>query len=181
MLAVVSPLPPVILEVRADPKQPDRGWLTTAERVYPCRLGRAGVSSTKREGDGATPAGRYPLRRVLFRSDRLAVETQLSTIAIGANDGWCDDPARPEYNRPVTLPFSGSAEALWRDDHAYDVVVVLGHNDDPPIAGHGSAIFLHVAHDDGRPTAGCIALSARDLLHLLARITAETTIVIQPA
>lgn len=134
-----------------------------------CALGRGGVRTDKREGDGGTPAGLWPLRRVLWRADRLdRPRTALPATAIAADDGWCDDPADPAYNRPVRTPYPVSHEALWRDDGVYDVVVVLGHNDDPVIPGLGSAVFLHVARPDWEPTAGCVALALPDLLRLLA-------------
>lgn len=135
----------------------------------PCRLGRGGVRADKREGDGATPVGRFALRRVLWRADRLPrPSTALPCAAIAPADGWCDDPAHPAYNRPVTLPFAAGHEELWRADGLYDVVVVLGHNDDPVVPGMGSAVFLHVADPAGAPTAGCVALPLDELLRLLA-------------
>jgi L,D-peptidoglycan transpeptidase YkuD (ErfK/YbiS/YcfS/YnhG family) len=80
-------------------------------------------------------------------------------------DGWSDDPADPAYNRPVHLPRAYSAESLLREDDAYDVIVVLGHNDAPPVSRMGSAIFLHLS--ESRPTAGCIAIERADMLKLL--------------
>ncbi len=133
-----------------------------------CAIGRGGIISNKTEGDGATPVGCYQLRRVLYRSDRVArPETALEARSIMPNDGWCDDPADPNYNKPVMKPYPASAESLWRDDGLYDVIVILGHNDDPPISGAGSAIFLHVARPDFGPTDGCVAVSLSDLIGLL--------------
>lgn len=144
------------------------GWLAAAPGRFRCALGRAGIGADKREGDGATPAGRFPLRRVLFRPDRLPPPaTALPVAAIGPADGWCDDPLDPAYNRPVVLPHGGSHERLWRDDRLYDLVVVIGHNDDPVLAEAGSAVFVHVAAPDWAPTAGCIALALPDLLMLV--------------
>jgi L,D-peptidoglycan transpeptidase YkuD (ErfK/YbiS/YcfS/YnhG family) len=91
----------------------------------------------------------------------------LPTAPIAADDGWCDDPADPAYNRPVRLPYAGRHERLWRDDRLYDLVLVIGHNDDPVVAGAGSAVFVHVARPDWAPTAGCVALALPDLLTLL--------------
>lgn len=126
----------------------------------------------KREGDGATPVGRFPLRRVLYRSDRLPrPSTALPVSAITPSDAWCEDPGDPNYNRLVTLGPAEEHDRLWRDDHVYDVIVVMGYNDSPPLAGKGSAVFLHVARDRYPPTAGCIALSLDDLLEFLS--TAE--------
>ncbi|CAA7622724.1 Protein conserved in bacteria [Magnetospirillum sp. LM-5] len=145
------------------------GWLSWNGRRIACRLGRSGIIVDKREGDGATPVGAWPLRRALYRPDRLARPvTGLEVAEIGPADGWCDDSAHPDYNRSVELPHPARCEKMWRDDHLYDVVVVLGHNDDPPVAGRGSAIFLHVADPEGKPTEGCVAIDLADLLDLLA-------------
>jgi len=148
-----------------------RGWLARLDdgRTWPCVLGRTGVTADKREGDGATPLGGWPVRRVLYRPDRLCEpETDLPCTPIAPDDGWCDDPASPAYNQPVKLPFDGGHEALWRADGLYDLLVVLGFNDDPAVPGMGSAIFLHCAPPGGRPTAGCVALE-RDGLEAVLR------------
>jgi L,D-peptidoglycan transpeptidase YkuD (ErfK/YbiS/YcfS/YnhG family) len=146
------------------------GHVLAGETVMPCALGRSGVTRRKREGDGASPAGIWPLRYVLFRPDRLArPATNLAVQALSPTDGWCDCPEDSRYNRPVKLPYGASAEALWRDDGLYDLVVVLGYNDDPPRAGLGSAIFFHLATPALDPTAGCIAVHRADLVRLLLR------------
>lgn len=135
---------------------------------FRCALGRGGIRSDKREGDGATPVGRFALRRVLWRADRLPQpKTGLPVSPIAPDDGWCDAPADPAYNRPVKRPYAASHEELWREDHVYDVIVVMGHNDDPVVPGLGSAVFMHVARPDWAPTAGCVALPLPDLLRLL--------------
>lgn len=146
------------------------GLLTCDHGRFACCVGRTGLRLDKREGDGATPIGIWPLRRVLYRPDRLIPppRTALPISPIGRQDGWCDDPAHADYNRPVTLPHPASCETLWRDDRAYDVVVILGHNDDPPQPGLGSAIFMHMTKPDRTPTAGCVALDPPDLLSLLS-------------
>lgn len=138
-------------------------------RMFRCAIGAAGIRTAKREGDGATPAGVLPFRRVLYRPDRLPrPPTAFPVGGIDPADGWCDDPADPLYNRPVRLPYAARHERLWRDDDLYDVIVVLGHNDDPVVPGLGSAVFLHVARTDFQPTRGCVALLRDDLLALLA-------------
>lgn len=139
-------------------------------RTLRCALGKGGVkpAAAKREGDGATPAAPLPLRRVLFRADRgPAPRCAVPVEPIAPADGWCDAPAHRAYNRPVRLPFDASHEALWRDDAVYDVIGVLGWNDAPVERGRGSAIFLHLARDDFRPTEGCVALAPRDLRAVL--------------
>jgi L,D-peptidoglycan transpeptidase YkuD (ErfK/YbiS/YcfS/YnhG family) len=148
------------------------GWMDLGKGRARCALGRGGVldAALKREGDGASPLGAWPIRRVLYRPDRGAPPaTALPCAALEPDDGWCDDPGDGAYNRPVKHPYSASAERLWREDGIYDVIVVLGHNDDPVRPGAGSAIFLHLARPDYAPTEGCVALARADLEILLAR------------
>ena len=136
--------------------------------TWRCAIGRGSLGEKTGEGDGITPVGRWAMRRVLYRADRLAQpDTALPCQPIESDDGWCDDPTDPAYNRPVRLPYRASHERLARDDHLYDVVVVLGHNDDPVVPGAGSAIFLHLARDDYGPTEGCVALALPHLLEVL--------------
>ncbi|HSR72767.1 MAG TPA: L,D-transpeptidase family protein [Kiloniellales bacterium] len=152
------------------------------KQIWRCAVGRAGVRPDKREGDGATPAGAWPLRSGFYRADRIArPESKLSFEPISPEAGWCDDPADPAYNRLVTRPHPGRHEALWRDDGLYDLVVVLGYNDAPPVPGHGSAIFLHVARPDWGPTEGCVALALPDLLSYLTLIRPESRVRIETA
>ena len=146
------------------------GMLDLGGRRVRCALGPSGVvpARAKREGDGASPAGIWPIREVLYRPDRSPPPaTEFRVRCMTADDGWCDDPADPAYNRPVKLPYPASAETMWREDELYDIVVILGHNDDPVVPGMGSAIFLHVAKPGYPPTQGCVALARDDLEDLL--------------
>lgn len=147
------------------------GRLSWAGGSSPAACGRGGVRADKREGDGASPAGSFPLVRVFYRPDRIAApRSALPTSALRPNDGWVDDPGDPQYNRLVSLPYAAHHEEMWRADGLYDLVVLIAYNSDPPVPGLGSAIFLHVARPDLAPTEGCIAVP-RDvlagLLHLL--------------
>jgi L,D-peptidoglycan transpeptidase YkuD (ErfK/YbiS/YcfS/YnhG family) len=147
------------------------GRLTWPGHQARAALGRGGTmaASLKTEGDGASPLGVWPIRRLLYRPDKgPAPATALPTAPIAPADGWCDDPSDARYNQPVTLPYPASAERMWRDDSVYDLVVILGHNDDPVVQGAGSAIFLHLARADFRPTEGCVAVARTDLEALLA-------------
>lgn len=157
------------------------GFARWRGRSYRCAIGRNGIAADKTEGDGTTPAGTWPLRRLLYRADRLAApRTRLPAAVIARTDGWCDAPGDPLYNRMVTLPYGASAEELWRDDPLYDLVVPVGYNDDPPVSARGSAIFIHVAADCDAPTAGCVAFARSDLLELLAGFGPDTLLDIQP-
>jgi L,D-peptidoglycan transpeptidase YkuD (ErfK/YbiS/YcfS/YnhG family) len=145
----------------------DNILMLNSERID-CALGSGGVRPIKQEGDKATPVGCFPFRRVLYRADRVAPPaTRLPVAALAPDDGWCDAPADPRYNRQVTLPYPARHEVLWRDDHVYDLIVIIGHNDDPPRPGAGSAIFLHSARATLAPTEGCVALHEPDLRRLL--------------
>jgi L,D-peptidoglycan transpeptidase YkuD (ErfK/YbiS/YcfS/YnhG family) len=144
------------------------GRLILGNAVFRAALGRARVGVHKHEADGATPAGALPLRRVLYRLDRLpAPDCAVPIEPIADTDGWCDDPMHRDYNRLVRLPHEARCEELWRQDGLYDVVGVLGWNDAPVERGRGSAIFLHVARRDYGPTEGCVALALPDLLRVL--------------
>ena len=158
------------------------GMLDAGGAQYRCALGRSGVvpAADKREGDGASPAGIWPVRRAFWRPDRLEKPaTPLPLQPIERDDGWCDAPSDPAYNRPVRLPWPTSHEVMTREDGLYDVVVVLGHNDDPPVPGLGSAIFLHCAAPDYAPTEGCVAIARDELVDLLGRLNRTSTLEIR--
>jgi L,D-peptidoglycan transpeptidase YkuD (ErfK/YbiS/YcfS/YnhG family) len=146
------------------------GLLHAGAEAIPCSIGRGGAraAADKREGDGATPLGLWPVRGVLLRPDRVALPAGLSLPWrwIRSDDGWSDGAGDPAYNRPVRHPHGHSAERLWRDDGLYDAIIVLGHNDRPPVPGLGSAIFLHCWRD-GATTEGCVAVARAELLALL--------------
>ena len=166
---------PNVLVVQADSADSSQGWAALGDRRWRCAVGAGGVREDKVEGDGATPAGEFPLRRVYFRNDRLVLPpVSLPARPIARHDGWCDDPRTDTYNRLVRVPNDWSYEKMWRDDGLYDLVVVVGYNDDPPEGEWGSAIFLHMARDDMGPTRGCIAFARADLLALVPLITRET-------
>ena len=144
------------------------GRLTFGGLAMACAIGRGGTVAArdKCEGDGCTPLGIWPIRGVLLRPGKVeAAGILLPWRWVRGGDGWSDDPADPAYNRPVRLPRAFSAESLIRTDDAYDVIVVLAHNDAPPVPGRGSAIFFHLF--EGRPTAGCVAVAREDMLRLL--------------
>ena len=158
-----------------------KGEARWGDKLMRCAMGPAGPAASKREGDGTTPVGRFAFRHLLYRPDRLRPPvTGLHASPISPGDGWCDDPADSLYNRPVRLPYRAHHERLWRDDEVYDLIVVVGHNDDPVVPGAGSAVFLHVARPDFSPTAGCIVLAKHDLLSLLANASPGDGIDIRP-
>ena len=152
-------------------------WGAGARRAA---IGPGGIAIKGGEGDGITPRGLFPVREVFYRADRMpAPRTQLLLRAIQQDDGWCDAPGDPNYNRLVKLPYRASTENMWREDHLYDLVAVLGYNDDPVVPGKGSAIFLHLAKPDYAPTQGCVALAFADALAALEQLEPGDEIVIE--
>ena len=148
-------------------------------KTHPCRIGRSGyvLAREGREGDEKTPLGKYALRFGLYRADRLpAPPSALTFRPIRDGDGWCDDPSDPAYNRFIRLPYPASHEILWREDGAYDIILVMSHNDSPPKPGAGSAVFIHVAQPDNRSTLGCIALAPEVMVELLKEIGGGTVV-----
>lgn len=147
-------------------------------KTYQIALGRSGYSVHKQEGDGTTPVGTYPLRYLYYRPDRFQSppKTPLKTIALTPNDKWCDDPSSLLYNQFTQESLSCSHEKLWRDDEVYDLIIVIGYNDQPTVPFKGSAIFIHIARENYTPTEGCIAFLKTDLLDILEKITPQTQI-----
>lgn len=119
------------------------------------------------------------MRQVLYRADRgPRPRTTLPSRAIRTFDGWCEDPNDPNYNRLIKLSPRYQGDRLTREDHLYDLIVVLGYNDIPRVRDRGSAIFVHLARDGYTPTAGCIGLSRHDLLMLLRHAKRGSPIVV---
>lgn len=154
-----------------------RGKFSGGGVTCQCALGRGGVihALQKREGDGTSPLGKWRMKRVFYRPDRMGrPDTRLPIVPLNEHDGWCDSANHPLYNRPVSLPFAASHERLWREDHVYDLVVELDHNDDPVVPGLGSAIFFHLSRDDFRPTEGCVAIPKDYMLAVLKQATTDS-------
>lgn len=163
-------------------------YATVGEKSYRCNIGYKGCSDDKKEGDGCTPVGDFPLREIFFRKDRLEEkelsETKLPSRPLTEKDGWCDDPLSPEhYNKWIDLDqFAQTSEKtpghekLFREDHVYDILVVVGYNDSPPIPKKGSAIFIHLARENYPGTAGCVVFSKEDLLEIISQLDKESQI-----
>jgi L,D-peptidoglycan transpeptidase YkuD (ErfK/YbiS/YcfS/YnhG family) len=168
-----------MLRVRVRAGNDAAGVLLAGSLAIPVVLGRAGIRANKFEGDGATPRGRYRLVRLWWRSDRHGrPQTLLPTRRITTELAWCEDSRDRRYNRPFKRSAGESGDRLWRDDHLYDFVIELDHNQRPRVAGRGSAVFIHVARPNRSSTAGCVALPPAALRRLLARLGPRTRIAI---
>jgi L,D-peptidoglycan transpeptidase YkuD (ErfK/YbiS/YcfS/YnhG family) len=181
--SVVSCTQPGNIEVTCNKNNEARATLSGKE--YICAVGKNGLKQDKAEGDNATPIGSFPVREILFREDRIErhlLKTSLPLRSLTPYDGWCDDPKDPNYNKLVdlrTFDLAVSHEKLYRDDHLYDIIVIIGYNDNPPIPGKGSAIFGHVARENFSGTAGCIAFAKPDLLEIIEGLDKDSFIVVK--
>lgn len=157
-----------------------QGILTAGSCHFICALGHGGISSRKREGDGATPLGNMAILGGFQRNTlRYLPQSPLKLNRIQPSDGWCDKVGDANYNRPVRLPYKASAENLSRSDTLYDVVLIPDWNIRNRIQNRGSAIFFHLAHPSYTPTEGCIALSRRDMERLLPHISRKTRLIVR--
>lgn len=153
--------------VRAAPLDAKQGILVAGPLRIRCALGRSGIGTAKREGDGRTPLAAMRFLSAYRRGGRPSLpQWTLPTRRIRPDDGWCDAARHGAYNRPVRLPFRASTERMMRDDRLYDAVVVLDWNVRMRVRGLGSAIFLHIARPGYRPTEGCVAVSPCDMARL---------------
>ena len=144
-----------------------------------CSIGKEGITRNKKEGDLKTPKGKFKLKLIFYRKDKIKIlKTSLKKIAIQKNMGWCDDIKSKKYNKLISFPFKYSAEKLWRKDNIYDVAIVLNYNLNPVKKNKGSAIFLHIAKKNYIPTRGCIAINRKDMLNLTTNLKKNSAIII---
>lgn len=165
------------IRVSSRPGPRGNGRLQAGPLALRCALGPGGITRLKREGDGATPAGRFRILSALWRADKAArprIAFPLRAIAPG--DLWCDDPKSPLYNRPTRAPCGFGCETMTRADRLYDVVLILDHNQRPRVRGAGSAIFFHVAREGFSPTQGCVAIAPDAMRRLLPMLRRGATI-----
>ncbi|SEK50190.1 L,D-transpeptidase catalytic domain [Roseivivax marinus] len=154
--------------------------LRFAGRLWPCTIGRSGVTHNKREGDGATPVGTHRIVGMLYRADRMAAPADWA-LPIGAFDLWSDDSDDAAYNTMVQAPYAGSHERLRLADQRYDLVMLTDWNWPEAQPGRGSAIFLHAWRRPGRPTAGCIAFRPDHLRRIAGLVAYETRVIVPEA
>ena len=165
-------------------------FLRVGNKVFRCQLGERGLRNfvKKKEGDKTTPIGQWYLTKIYYRSDKIIrpkVKKKhiLNIKKITKNCGWCDDIRSNNYNQYVKInylePQNFTYEKLWREDSAYDIIIVTSHNVRPTIKNKGSAIFIHCSFSDNRNTAGCIALEKKNLVFLLKNLHHNTHVTTQ--
>lgn len=144
-----------------------------------CAIGKRGIGIKKKEGDYITPKGKFKIKYILYRKDRiLNFKTKVKTVIIKKNMGWCNDPKSKKYNKFIRFPFKFSAEKIYRTDNIYDIILVLNFNTNPVLKKKGSAIFIHIAKKNYKNTEGCVAVSKRDLRKIIKIINKRTIVLI---
>jgi len=144
------------------------GMIKFSKYRFKCFLGKNGVTYNKKEGDFKTPEGTFSLRYVMYRSDRIKKpKTRLPIYIIKKNHVCCDDPKNHNYNKIFETKNLDLGEKLWRKDILYNILIVIGYNDNPIIKDKGSAIFLHLSKKNITSTKGCIALEKKNMINLL--------------
>ena len=144
-----------------------------------CAIGKRGIGIKKREGDYITPKGKFKIKYILYRKDRiLNFKTKVKTVIIKKNMGWCNDSRSKKYNKFIRFPFKFSAEKIYRTDNIYDIILVLNFNTNPIYKNKGSAIFIHIAKKKFQSTKGCIAIAKIKLKELIKKIDNKTIIAI---
>ncbi|MEO9465429.1 L,D-transpeptidase family protein [Sulfitobacter pontiacus] len=146
-------------------------------QLYPCTIGKTGITRNKREGDKATPAGIHRIVGMLYRPDRIPAPVPWA-MPIGTRDLWSDDGTQGDYNSLVQAPYPHSHEVLRRADPLYDLVILTDWNWPDAVAGRGSAIFIHQQRRPGYPTEGCVAFSRAHLHRIAAQLTRHSRLIV---
>ena len=155
----------------------NKKYLTYENYKVKCALGKRGIAYKRKEGDFVTPKGKYKIKYILYRKDRVKrIDTKIKKIAIKKNMGWCNDTKSKNYNRLIKLPSVYSFEKLFKKNNTYDILIVLNYNMNPTIKDKGSAIFIHVAKKNYKKTEGCIALKKNDLLKIIKKLKKNTVV-----
>lgn len=142
-----------------------------------CSIGKRGIGKKKKEGDLITPKGKFKVKYVLYRKDRVPnLKTKLPKLVIRKDMGWCNDSKSSSYNKLVRLPFKYNFEKLYKINNTYDIILVLNFNIDPIRKNKGSAIFIHIAKKNYSSTAGCVAISKKNLKKIVKKINKKTII-----
>ena len=154
----------------------NKNYLIYNKLKIKCAIGKKGIGYKKKEGDLITPIGKFNIKYILYRKDRVKVFTKLKKKIIKKNMGWCDDPKSNHYNKLVKLPFNYKHEKLFIKENIYDIILVLNYNMNPIKKNKGSAIFIHVAKKKFSPTKGCVAIKKNELKKLLENISHKSII-----
>ena len=155
----------------------NKKYLAYDDYKVKCALGKRGISNKRREGDFITPKGKFKIKYILYRKDRIKrIQSKIKKIIIKKYMGWCDDPLSKDYNKLIKIPSKYSYEKLYKKDNVYDIILVLNYNMNPIVRGKGSAIFIHVAKKNYKKTEGCMALRKIHLLKIIKLLESNTKV-----
>ena len=145
-----------------------------------CAIGKRGIGIKRKEGDLITPKGKYKIKYILYRKDRIKrIQSKIKKIAITKRMGWCDDPKSKDYNKLIKLPINYRYEKLYRKENIYDLILVLNFNMRPIVKKKGSAIFIHIAKKNYKKTEGCVAVNKVSLLKIIKKLKNNTKVLIE--
>ena len=156
----------------------NKKYLTFNNYKVKCAVGKRGIGHKKKEGDLITPKGKYRIKYILYRKERVKIKSKIKKIIIKKNLGWCDDINSEQYNKLVYLPFEHKYEKLYKKENVYDIIIVLNYNMDPIVKNKGSAIFIHIAKKNYKKTEGCIAVKKTHLLQIIKNLNRNTVVTI---
>ena len=157
----------------------NKKYLTFNNYKAKCSIGKRGIGNKKKEGDLITPKGKYKIKFILYRKDRIQIKSKIRKIVIKKNIGWCDDPKSKQYNKLISLPSSYKYEKLYKRENVYDIIIVLNYNMNPIIKNKGSAIFIHVAKKNFKKTEGCVAVKKEQLMKIIKNLKKNTMVLIE--
>ena len=157
----------------------NKKYLTFNNYKAKCSIGKRGIGIKKKEGDLITPKGKYRIKYILYRKDRVKIQTKIKKIIITRKMGWCDDPNSKQYNKLIKLPTAYKHEKLYKKENIYDIIMVLNYNMNPIVKNRGSAIFIHIAKKNYGKTEGCVALKKIHLLKVLKELKKKTQVMIE--
>ena len=145
-----------------------------------CAIGKRGIGIKRKEGDLITPKGKYKIKYILYRKDRIRkIQSKIKRIAITKSMGWCDDPRSRDYNKLIKLPTNYKYEKLYRKENVYDLILVLNFNMRPIVKKKGSAIFIHIAKKNYKKTEGCVAINKIQLLKIIKKLKKNSKVLIE--
>ena len=156
----------------------NKNYLTFNNYKAKCSIGKRGIGLKKKEGDLLTPKGKYKIKYILYRKDRVKIRTKIKKIIITRKMGWCDDPNSKQYNKLIKLPTAYKHEKLYKKENIYDIIMVLNYNMNPIVKNKGSAIFIHVAKKNYKKTEGCVAVKKTHLLKIAKDLKRYTKVLI---
>ena len=157
----------------------NKKYLTFNNYKAKCSIGKRGIGLKKKEGDLITPKGKYKIKFILYRKDRVKIQSKIKKIVIKKEMGWCDDPNSKQYNKLIKLPSVYNYEKLYKKENVYDIIIVLNYNMNPTVKNKGSAIFIHVAKKNYKKTEGCVAVKKAHLLKITKNLRRNTKVMIE--